>query len=119
MRGDIEKLSKRLLDFTVCVIKQVNTLPRTTVGRHVAGQLLRSGTSAGANYEECCAAESRLDFVHKMKIVLKELRESRFWLRLIERVQLISKSECHDLTEEVEELCNIIAKSIITAKKNL
>ena len=80
MRGDIEKLSMRLLDFSVSVIKQVNTLPRTAVGRHVAGQLLRSGTSAGANYEECCAAESRLDFVHKMKSVLKELRESRFWL---------------------------------------
>ncbi len=54
-----------------------------------------------------------------MKIVLKELRESRFWLHLMERVHLISKSECHDLKEEAGELCNIIAKSIITSKKNL
>jgi len=73
-------LSGRLLDFTVEVIKVVNTLPETVPGRHVAKQITRAGTSCGANYEEACGAESRPDFIHKMGIVLKELKETRYWL---------------------------------------
>ena len=77
------ELAERLLSFAVRVGKAVNALPATRLGRHVAGQLIRSGTSAGPNYEEGCAAESRADFLHKLSICLKELRESRFWIRLI------------------------------------
>lgn len=86
-RGDI--LSERLLDFTVQLIKLVNYLPKTAVGRHVGGQILRSGTSPGANYEEARGAESRADFIHKLGIVLKELKETRFWLKLIYRTEIL------------------------------
>ena len=79
----VRDLSDRLLAFAVRTGKAVNALPATRLGRHVAAQLVRSGTSAAPNYEEGCAAESRADFVHKLSISLKELRESRFWIRLI------------------------------------
>ncbi len=72
-----EQLSDRLLDFAVRVGKVVDALPDTRLARHIAGQLVRCGTSPAPNYEEGCAAESRADFVHKLTICLKELRESR------------------------------------------
>ena len=75
-KGDA--LADRLIDFGVKIIKLVNTLPKTVVGKHIGGQLLSSGTSPGANYEESRGAESRADFIHKLSIVLKELKESRF-----------------------------------------
>ena len=81
----------RLLKFAAHVGKVVDALPETRLGRHVAGQLVRSGTSPAPNYEEACGAESRADFVHKLKIVLKELRESRCWLRLIVATDLLPK----------------------------
>ncbi|HSB06248.1 MAG TPA: four helix bundle protein, partial [Thermodesulfobacteriota bacterium] len=74
-------LTDRLLDFAVSVIRIADTLPNTFAGRHVGGQLIRAGTSSGSNYEEACGAESRSDFLHKMSVVLKELKEARFWLR--------------------------------------
>ena len=111
-----DELAERLLDFTVRIIKLVNVLPKTVVGRHVKGQLLRSGTSPGANYEEACGAESRADFTHKLGIVLKELKESRFWLRVIYRTQKLPPKRVEPLIQECEELCAIIAKSIVTAR---
>ena len=72
-----DELLERLIDFAVRVGKVVDALPDTRMGRHVAGQLVRSGTSPAPNYEEGCAAESRADFIHKLSICLKELRESR------------------------------------------
>lgn len=86
-------LSDRLLDFAVNVIKITDMLPNTVAGRHVGGQLIRAGTSSGSNYEEACGAESRSDFVHKMSIVLKELKEARFWLRVIHRTRMLSLSD--------------------------
>jgi len=80
--------------------------------------LIRSGTSAAPNYEEGCAAESRNDFVHKLSICLKELRESRFWIRLIIESDLLSKKKMADLQDECSQLCKIVAQSIVTAKKN-
>lgn len=111
-------LTERLLDFTIRIIKLVNSLPKTHIGKHIGGQLLRAGTSSGANYEEACGAESRPDFTHKLSIVLKELKESRFWLRVIHRTELITPKRIEPLLVECEELCAIIAKSIITAKGN-
>ena len=73
---------ERLIDFAARVGKVVDALPDTRMGRHIGGQLVRSGTSPAPNYEEACAAESRADFVHKLSICLKELRESRSWIRL-------------------------------------
>jgi four helix bundle protein len=109
-------LSNRLLDFTVNVIKTINALPKTGIGRHIGGQLTRAGTSCGSNYEEACGAESRSDFVHKMSIVLKELKETRYWLRLIHRTETLSTKYIEPLMNECKQLCAIIAKSIITAK---
>jgi four helix bundle protein len=112
------ELSERLLAFAVRVGKVVNALPATRLGRHIAGQLIRSGTSPGPNYEEGCAAESRADFVHKLSICLKELRESRFWIRLIVESELLSKRKMDDLQDECTQLCKILAQALLTAKKN-
>jgi len=111
-------LSERLLNFAVRVGKVVNALPRTRLGRHIASQLIRSGTSAAPNYEEGCAAESRADFVHKLSICLKEQRESLFWIRLITESGSLSKNKMADLQDECSQLCKILAQSIVTAKKN-
>lgn len=99
------------------VIKLVNSLPKTMVGRHIGGQILRSGTSAGSNYEEARGAESRADFIHKLGVVLKELKETRFWLRVIHRTRIVSSEHVEPLFKECDELCAVIAKSIITARK--
>jgi four helix bundle protein len=115
---DLHNLSERLLNFAVRVGKTVDALPNTRLGRHIASQLIRSGTSAAPNYEEGCAAESRADFVHKLSICLKELRESRFWIRLISESGSLSKKKRLDLQEECSQLCKILAKSILTAKNN-
>ena len=113
-KGD--DLAGRLLAFTVQIIKLVGELPNTIVGRHIGGQLLRSGTSPGSNYEESRGAESRADFVHKLGIVLKELKETRYWLHVIYHTELLSPHRAESLIKECEELCAIIAKSIFTAK---
>ena len=113
-KGDM--LSERLLDFTVKMIKLVNSLPKTIVGRHIGGQILRSGTSPGSNYEEARGAESRADFIHKLGIVLKELKETRFWLKVIYRTKILASQDVESYIKECDELCAVIAKSIITAK---
>ena len=111
-----EELSERLLNFTVRVGKVVDALPDTRLGRHIAGQLVRCGTSPPPNYEEACAAESRNDFVHKLAIVLKELRETGCWLRMIVRGELLPQQRLELLLDEADQLCKIIGQSINTAK---
>ena len=111
-----EQLSERFLGFGASIIKLVVGLNRTSIGQHIGMQLVRSATSAGANYEEACGAESRADFIHKMQIVLKELRESLYWMRLIEKTKLAQSSNLLSLRQEAGELANIVAKSIVTAK---
>ena len=113
-----EELSDRLLEFAARAGKVIEATPETRMGRHINGQLVRCSTSPAANYEEACAAESPRDFVHKLAIVLKELRESRVWIRLIIKAQLLPKEKMADLEDESMQLCNIIAKSIVTAKKS-
>ena len=83
MKDKIYDLEERLLDYSVKVIRLVEQLPNTRAGNHVAGQLLRSGTSPYSNHGEAQAAESKKDFIHKMRVCLKELRESERWLKLI------------------------------------
>ena len=83
-----QDLENRLIDFAVQIINVIEALPNTKAGNHIAGQLVRSGTSPAPNYGEAQSAESRKDFIHKMKIALKELRESLIWLRIIERKPL-------------------------------
>jgi len=113
-----EELSDRLLEFAARVGKVVDALPDSRLGRHVAGQVVRCGTSPGPNYEEGCAAESRADFVHKLSIALKELRESRYWMRLIVRAELLPEPRMSDLIHECQELSKILAQSLIAAKSN-
>jgi len=119
MRKD-EELSARLLDFAAEVISLVQAFPKGPVGLHIGNQLLRSSTSSGANYEEACGAESHRDFTHKMGIVLKELKESRYWLQLARRISLVNPASPVDLLlTEVEQLIAIFGKSISTARKRM
>ena len=113
-RGD--DLSERLLELAARAGKLVDALPDTRLGRHFAGQLVRAATSPAPNYEEARGAESKRDFVHKLAICLKEHRESCCWLRLIIKTELLSSSQVSNLLGECQELCAIIAKSIVTAK---
>ncbi|MEW5949824.1 MAG: four helix bundle protein [Thermodesulfobacteriota bacterium] len=119
MKSERNSISERLLDIAVKIIRLVVRLNKTAVGRHIGGQLTRSGTSAGANYEEACGAESRADFIHKLQIVLKELRETLYWLCLIKKAELVPGTDPYlsALLQEADELTNIIAKSIVTAKR--
>jgi four helix bundle protein len=113
-----EELSDRLLDFAVRVGRVVDALPDTRLGRHVAGQLVRCGTAAPPNYEEACGAESRKDFIHKLRIALKEQRETRSWLRYIVKAQMLPEPQMTNIIDEATQLCNILGKSIATAREN-
>jgi four helix bundle protein len=107
-----------LINFAARVGKVIDALPDTRMGRHIAAQFVRCGTSPAPNYEEACAAESRADFIHKLRICLKELRESRSWIRLIIRTELLPEHRMGELLDECDQLCNIIAQSIVTTKHN-
>ena len=111
-------LEDRLIDYASSIIELTESLPNTRAGNHVASQLLRSGTAAAPNYGEAQAAESRKDFVHKMGICLKELRESRIWLRIIRRREMLKDPLSAPNMRETEELIRIFKTSIATAKRN-
>ena len=111
-------MEERLLEYSARIIGIVELLPNTRTGNHVAAQVLRSGTSPYPNHGEAQAAESPKDFVHKLRISLKELRETHRWLKLIRRVPLIEKVELlDDISQETEELIKIFFASIKTAEK--
>jgi four helix bundle protein len=114
-------MSDRFMVFVVKIIKIERQLCITYSGRHIYGQLFRAGTSSGANYEEARAGESMADFIHKMQVVLKELRESHFWIELIIESKLIATEDevLKFLFIESKELISIIAKSVVTAKSKL
>lgn len=118
-RRKISELQDRLITFAVRVIDVVEALPTTCTGNHIAGQLLRCGTSAAPNYAEAQSAESRNDFIHKMKICLKELRESLVWLLTIQRKPLIqAPARLDPILDESDELIAIFVSSIATAQRN-
>jgi four helix bundle protein len=111
-------LEKRLIDFSIDIIDIVESLPNTRVGNHIGNQLVRSGTSPGANYGEAQSAESRSDFIHKMRVSLKELRETRIWLLIIQRKEMIKQATTvSEVLKENCELIAIFAASVKTAKK--
>lgn len=118
MKHRHDELADRLLDFASRIGKVVDALPDTRLGRHIAAQLVRSGTSPAPNYEEACGAESRKDFIHKLRICLKELRETKCWIKLIIKSEMLPQTQMDSLHDESEQLCNIIGKSIVTAKSN-
>lgn len=112
-------LEDRLVEFTCRMIDVVEALPNTRSGNYIAGQLIRCCHSPTFNYGETQAAESRNDFIHKLGIVLKELKECRTALKIIRRKELIKPvSKLDDIYKETEELIAIVAKSIETTKKN-
>jgi len=118
MKNDNRKyvLEERLLNYTINIIKVVEALPNTRTGNHIANQLLRSGTSPYPNHGEAQAAESNNDFIHKMRICLKELRETYRWLKVIRRLKLISYvDKANNVLIETEELIKIFVTSIKTA----
>jgi len=82
-------LQERFIDFAVRIIKLSEAIPESKAGKHICSQILRSGTSPAANYGEAQSAESKADFIHKLKIALKELRETEIWLKIIVRTELI------------------------------
>ncbi len=111
-------LEDRLINFAVRITKVVEALPDTKVGNHVGGQLLRSGTSPAFHYGEVEGAESRNDFVHKMKVCLKELRETRIALLIVERRALLPVRKVASILVECEELVRIFRSGISTAERN-
>ena len=112
-------LEERLVNFTCRMIDVVEALPKTRAGNYIAGQLIRSCNSPTFNYGEVQAAESRKDFIHKMGIVLKELKECRTALKIIQKKEMIEPvKNLTNIFKETEELIAITAKSITTAKNN-
>jgi four helix bundle protein len=110
-------LEDRLINFSVRIVRRVEFLPESKTGNHIRGQLLRCGTAASPNYAEARDAESRADFIHKLKIVLKELRETKVWLILILRAEIVLPNNRLDpLIQECDELISIFVKSVKTAK---
>lgn len=113
-------LDERLVSFAILMIRISENLYNTKAGNHIAGQLIRSGTSPALHYGEAQSAESRADFIHKVKITLKELRESGNAMKIIKKAPLTDKTEMVDSgLKECNELISIFMKSVETAKKNL
>jgi four helix bundle protein len=111
------ELQRRLIGFAGQIVSLSFKLRRTAVGRHIANQMVRSGTATAANYAEARAAESRSDFIHKLRIVLKELNETDVWLQLIVETSLVEAPVVAGIVAENQELCRIFAASIKTARE--
>ena len=113
-----DKLQERFIDFAVGVVEISAQLPRTAHGRHISKQILRSGTATAANYGEARAAESKSDFLHKLRIVLKELNETAVWLQVIAQSSLLRREKIGAIVAENQELCRIIGASVRTARNS-
>ena len=111
-------LEERLIDFAVTIADIIEALPNTRLGNYIAGQLVRSGCSPALNYGEAQSAESRNDFIHKMKVILKELRESMISLKIIKRREIHKAENTEAALNECNQLIAIFVKSIETAKRN-
>lgn len=109
-------LGERVLDYAVAIVRLVEALPSTVAGKRIGDQLLRSGTGVGANYHEAQAAESPADFLHKLQLSLKEMRESCYWLQLLARTEIASPEMIAPCLDEALQLRAILSKAVITAK---
>ncbi len=113
-------LEERLIDFSVSIIELTDMLNNSRAGTRLAGQLVRSGTSVSLNYGEARSGESKRDFLHKMKVVLKELRESHICLKIIKRAKLCVQDEMlEEAIDESNQIISIFVKSIVTAQNNM
>ncbi len=118
MIGNKYDLEERLIDFAVLIADITEILPNTRMGNYLAGQLVRSGCSPALNYGEAQAAESRNDFIHKMKVILKELRESMVSLKIIERRKMHNLENTLAAKDECNQLIAIFVKSVETGDAN-
>ena len=114
-----DDLKKRLKKFALRIIKLSENLPNNITGNTIAKQIIRSGTSPGANYRAACLGKSDKDFLNKLKMVEEELDETQYWLELILESGLIKSNLLDDLVNENEELFKIIASTIVTMKKKI
>ena len=114
-RGD--DIQERLIGFAVRIVQLCNALPQNQAGRHIGGQLVRSGTAPAAHYAEARGAESTKDFIHKLKLCLKELNESAIWLQIIKRSNLLKPTQMAHIIQECDELARIINASITTTRR--
>jgi four helix bundle protein len=113
-------LGDRLVDFSILITDIVEALPTNRTGQHIGRQLLRSGTSAAPNHAEAQSGESRRDFIHKLRLALKELRETVVWLKIIRRKHLVESAELvEEALKECDELIAIMVSSIATATKRM
>lgn len=113
----LEKLDERTYKFALQIIKLVSALPHTSAGDVLGRQVLRSGTSVGANVEEAFAASTRREFSHRLTVALKEAKETHYWLRLIKDAGLVPAEQVEPLIQEALEIKRILGKSIVTSKK--
>ncbi len=116
MKGD--NIFDRLVNIGVATVELAEALPSTPSAKHIGHQLVRAATSAGANYQEARGAESRNDFAHKLGVALKETREAHYWLRLVQGAKLAASDQLQPLLRETQELTQILASSIRTARSN-
>ena len=116
---DQRELKARTKRFGVRVIRLVDSLPRTSAGRAIGNQLIRSGTSVGANYRAACRGRSKAEFIAKIGVVIEEADESAFWLELIVESGMLDPDRVSSLHCEAEELTAIFAASVRTAKSNI
>ena len=111
-------LDERLINFAVSIIELAEMLPQTFAGKHIAGQVIRSGTAPALHYGEAQGGESRADFIHKMKVALKELRETFSALRIVKKAKWLSVEKLEPILDENNQLISIFVRSIETASKN-
>ena len=111
-------LDERLVNFAVAIIEIADMLPQTIAGRHMAGQMIRSGTAPALHYGEAQGGESRADFIHKMKVALKELRETFNALRIVKKAKWLVIEKLDPILNENNQLISIFVRSIETATKN-
>ncbi|MFH1202666.1 MAG: four helix bundle protein [Candidatus Omnitrophota bacterium] len=114
-----KKIKERTFDFTIEVVKLVKLLPENTAGFELGRQLLKAGTSIGANVEEATGARTKKEFTNCMNIAKKEARETRYWLRLVLFSELISNSKIKSLLDEIEIIIKILTSIVKTSESNL
>ncbi|MBW1811881.1 MAG: four helix bundle protein [Deltaproteobacteria bacterium] len=115
MRGD--DIAERMVNFSVEILRFVRSIPKTSNGKHMESQLFRAATSCGANYEEARGAESIADFIHKLSVASKEIREAHYWIKVILRSESGNIEQAKRICAEADELGAILTSSIKTAKK--
>jgi four helix bundle protein len=116
MKGD--NIATRLRLFAAGAVRLCRRLPDEVAAKHIARQLVRAATGGGANYEEARGAESRADFIHKLGVANKEVREALYWLQLTQEAALVLDGELDALVREADELVAILTSSIKTAKQH-